>query len=342
MVSRLAILLSAALVSSGLSTCRGSAEQGSASQAGASAGTHGTPSSSGAASAEVELAGVDTSKLTPRERRDWSSYVSQISAPCADTPVSIAQCVKEKRSCGKCLPAAQYLVKQVAEGKTRDQANDAYKARFDNERIKNIDVSETPMKGDVSAPVTIVEWADFECPFCKRAAPSLEALVEKYPGKVRLFFKVYPLPSHPHGEPAARAFIAATIQGKPWEMHHKLFEAAQGLEPANIDGYAKDLGLKLDQFKADSANDKVKERIDRDKKQAEALNFQGTPLIYINGREFEAHGDFATELDDWVKLELSLLGQDGAAAKAPAPAPTQVASAKPAGSAVEKVAPEKK
>jgi len=338
MVSRFTILLSAALVSSGFSTCRGSAEPGTTSQAGGQTTASGA---SAAARADVELPGVDTSSLTPRERRDWSAFVSQLGSPCADTPVSIAQCVKEKRSCGKCLPAAKYLVKQVAAGKTRDQANDAYKARFDNERVKNIDVSETPMKGAATAPITVVEWADFECPFCKRAAPVLEGLVEKFPGKVRFFFKVYPLAIHPHAEPAARAFVAATIQGKPWEMHHRLFEAPQGLEPANLEGYAKDLGLKVDQFKADSANDKVAERVNRDKKQAEALNFQGTPLIYINGREFEAQGgDFSAELDEWIKLELDLLGQSSGVV-APAPGLPGAASSaagtpRPASSVLEK------
>lgn len=329
MVPRFTFLLAAGLVSAGVSTCRGSAEPGPTAQGGGQAIVPTAPSR-----ADVELAGVDTSSLTPRERRDWSAYVSQLLAPCADTPVPIATCVKEKRSCGKCLPAAKYLVKQVRDGKTRDQASDAYKSRFDNDRVKNIDVSETPMKGAATAPVTVVEWADFECGFCKKAAPALEALVEKFPGKVRFFFKVYPLAIHAHAEPAARAFVAATIQGKPWEMHHKLFDAPQGLEPGNLEGYAKELGLKVDQFKADSANEKVAERVNRDKKQAEALNFQGTPLIYINGREFEAHGDFNTELEDWIQLELDLLGAGAppttAATAATVPAPTGVPPAKSA------------
>jgi hypothetical protein len=77
------------------------------------------------------------------------------------------------------------------------------------------------------------------------------------------------------------------------------------------------------------------ERVNRDKKQAEALNFQGTPLIYINGREFEAHGDFSTELDEWIKLELDLLGQSSASVT-PAPSAPPAPPAKSAGTVLEK------
>lgn len=297
------VFLSAALLSSGLSTCRGSADAPATTS---SAGGTAAP----ATVADVDLPGVDTSSLTPRERREWSQFVSEMIAPCSDTPVPIAQCVKEKRSCAKCGPAAQFLVKEVRDGRTREAAMEAYRSRFDDSRAKNIDLSATPMRGPATAPVAVVEWADFECPFCKRAAPVLDQLVDKFQGKVRLYFKVYPLSSHVHGEPAARAFIAALGEGKGWEMHDKLFaNSPAGLEQSNFETYAKDLGLKLDAFKADMTSDATKQRIERDKKQAEALNFQGTPLIYINGREFESKGDFVNDLDEWVNFELELMGQ---------------------------------
>src|SRR5262249_14991357 len=158
-----------------------------------------------------------------REKREWSTYVSELLAPCPNEAVSIAQCVNENRKCAKCLPAARLLLKQVREGRSRSQAEDAFYARFAPDRMKSIDLGDTPSKGPPPAPVPICEFADFECPHCKHAAPVLEKIVDDSHGKVRLLFKFYPLQAHPHGELAARAAAAAISQGKFWEMHHALF-----------------------------------------------------------------------------------------------------------------------
>jgi protein-disulfide isomerase len=313
MLLRTGILaLSAALSSASFSTCRGSAEP--------------QPSSSGSANApaaNIELAGVDVSALTPRERREWSGYVSELLAPCADVPVSIAQCVKENRSCSRCLPAARYLVKEVREGRSKEQVSDGYKARFDSSKVKNIDLTGSPSKGPDTAPVTIVEWADFECPFCKRAYPVIDSMLDKFPGKVRLVYRVYPLSMHQHAEPAARAALAANIQGKFWEMHHKLFDTAPALETADIDKAAKAVGLDLGKLHTDEDSDAVTKKIEKDKKDAEAVGFQGTPLIYIDGREFEARGDLAAELEDWISTELSLTGNAADSKPVAAPGPSK-------------------
>ena len=305
------------LTAASFSTCRGTADNGS------STGGSGKPAVVG----EVELAGVDTSALTPRERREWASYVSETLAPCADTPVPIAQCVKERRGCTRCLPAAKFLVKEVREGRTREQAIDGYKARFENDKVKPIDVDGSPATGAATAPVTIVEWADFECPHCRAVMPVIDATVEKFPSKVRFVFKNYPLSMHSHAEPAARAAIAAAVQGKFWEMHHKLFKASS-LEVPDLERIARELGLGVDKLKTDMASDATTQRIEKDKKAAEAVGFGGTPLIFINGREFHGSGDFAADLEDWIRLELELAG-DPAPPAAPKPSSSVAAPSKP-------------
>src|SRR4051812_33519524 len=158
-----------------------------------------------AATPEVTLKGVDTSPLTPRERHDWAGQVSELLAPCPDTPVSIAKCVTENRPCKACLPAAQLLLKQVQAGKPKKDREEAFHARFDAGKTKTIVTDGSPEIGAPDAIVTIVEWADFECPFCRAFYPLLEELVHKYPTQVKLIFKFYPLQAHPHGEIAARA-----------------------------------------------------------------------------------------------------------------------------------------
>src|SRR5262249_27421135 len=198
------------------------------------------PSASGVE--EISLPGVDTGSLTSRERREWSTYVSELLAPCPDQPVSIAQCVKEGRNCSKCLPAAQLVLKQVRDGRSRSQVEDAFYARFSPDRIKPLNLEDSPGYGPPSAPVTIVEFADFECPHCRHAAPVLEKAVNDHSGKARLVYKFYPLQGHVHGDSAARAAVAAMRQGKFWEMHHVLFEHQEALEERDIEKYAKQVG----------------------------------------------------------------------------------------------------
>lgn len=279
----------------------------------------------------LTLPGVDTSKLTAREKEQWSGFVGELLAPCPDQPVSIAQCVTESRPCETCKPAAEFLVKQVTRGRTRAQAEDAFRLRFSPDEVKAVDISGSPSKGNEDAPVTIVEWADFECPFCGIASPLLDAALEKHPNQVRLVFKHFPLSSHEHSELAARAAVAAGLQGKFWEMHHALFKNQQDLDESMIERLASQLGLDLKRFNQDRRGEAAADRVTQDKKQAEKLSLRGTPMIYINGRSFDLESfDLAEDLDDWIRLEAGLRsGTTGAAPTAPAKgAPEPAATAK--------------
>ena len=281
---------------------------------------------------DVNLAGVDTSPLTPREKKDWSGYVSELLAPCSDVPVSVAQCVSEKRACSRCLPAAKFILKGVRDGMSREQIEKSYHGRFDADRIKNVAVLDSPAKGPANAPITLIEFADFECPFCAMMAPRLEDTWGKRSQQVRFVFKFMPLGGHPHGEIAARAAIAALDQGKFWEMHDKLFANRDHLEQPDLESYAKDLGLDLNKFRQDMNAQSTTDRIANDRKQADSLDVKGTPTIYINGREYDPQSD----LDEWLNLELGGGGGSpagllpgGTKAAANAPGPAADAAAKP-------------
>lgn len=285
----------------------------------------------------LTLEGVDTKSLTVREKEQWSSFVGELLAPCPDQPVSIAQCVTEKRDCETCKPAAEFLVKQVTRGRTRGQAEDAFRIRFSPDEQKTIDVGGSPSKGPDDAPVTIVEWADFECPFCGIASPMLDAVLAKYPGKVRLVFKHFPLSGHEYAEPAARAAVAAGIQGKFWEMHHALFKNQAHLDEAMIEKLARELGLDENKFNVDRKGEAAADRVSKDKKLAEKLGLRGTPMIYINGRYFDLESfDLGEDLDDWIQLELRLRTATGDPAPSPSPEATAEATAPAAGTAPQK------
>jgi protein-disulfide isomerase len=256
----------------------------------------------------VTLPGVDTGSLTAREKGDWSSYVSELLAPCPDQPVSVAQCVTESRDCKACLPAAKFLVKHVQSGKSRAQVEAAFRVRFAADQVKNIELGASPWKGAPDAPVVIVEWADFECSACGRAAPLLDELVKKHGGELKLVFKNYPLASHKNAEIAARAALAAHKQNKFWQMHHELFaQQTKGLDEPNLKRIAQSIGLDMKRFEQDMGSEAIADAVSADRKQGSAFDLQGTPTIYVNGRYFDlSQFDLNTDLEDWIKLEVEL------------------------------------
>lgn len=282
------------LVNLNVATCRSPAEGG------------GTEASQKEEAKIIRLEGIDTSALTPREQREWSTYVSDLLAPCSDQPVSLAQCIKESRPCSLCLPAAKFLVQRVTRGGTRSQVEQAFRTRFAADQVKSVDETGSPWKGAKDAPVVIVEWADFQCPYCAAAFPVLDQVVAQYPEYVRLVFKNYPLSSHEHSEIAARAAVAASRQGKFWEMHHALFENQQsGLDRPVLLKIAHDLGLDEKKFTADLDSEAVADEVNKDRKQAEKLDLRGTPMIYINGRHFELEQfNLLEDLNGWIELEI--------------------------------------
>ena len=260
----------------------------------------GGPASRGRAGQDLELPGVDTHEFTPRERHEFSTYVTQFPAPCSTVAVPIAECVTGNRPCPACLPAAQVIAKAVREGMSRDQVEHLYKERYDATSAVVIPVGSSPARGPENAPVTLVEFADFECPFCQKIAPELDALWEKHPTTVRFVFKFMPLSMHPHGELAARAAVAAQAQGKFWEMHHLLFAHGEHLDEAALKGYATSIGLDIERFRVDLESDATKARIEADRKLGDALKVKGTPTLFINGREYDAKID----IDEWVDGEI--------------------------------------
>ncbi len=252
---------------------------------------------------DVNLGEVDTSTLTPREKRDWSGYVSELLAPCSDTPVSLAQCVQEKRACSRCLPAAKMILRAVRDGYAKEQVEHAFHNRFDADRVRNVPIDDSPARGSSSAPIVLVEFADFTCPHCQALAPSLDKFVDDRK-EIRFVYKFYPLigQGHERADPAARAAWAANIQGKFWEMHQKLFENPDNLEQGDFERYAKDLGLDVAKFRADMQAQGTTDKIATDRKLGDALDIHGTPTLFIDGREY----DKSQSLDDWVDLELQL------------------------------------
>jgi protein-disulfide isomerase len=196
---------------------------------------------------------------------------------------------------------------QVREGKTQSQVNAAYKSRFAADTVIPLELTGSPSKGAPDAPITIVEWADFECPACKAASPVLDQVVAENKD-VRLVFKNFPLDIHQNAELAARAAVAADAQGKFWEMHKLMFDSTVPLVEATLLKFAQDLGLDLEQFKASLRSEATADRVAQDRKQGEEVKLRATPTVFVNGRLFEYGVDMKVGMDEWLGLERKLLG----------------------------------
>lgn len=156
--------------------------------------------------------------------------------------------------------------------------------RPDRNKRYDVSVGEAPTRGKADAPVTIVEWSDFQCPFCSRVEPTLDRIEKEYGDRVRFVFKHMPLSIHPQAGAAHAAAEAAHRQGRFWEMHDRIFENPRDLRRETLEGYAAEIGLDMDRFRKDVASEDVSRRIDEDIKQAGQLGVTGTPAFFINGK----------------------------------------------------------
>ncbi len=144
-----------------------------------------------------------------------------------------------------------------------------------------------PVKGNPRAPVTIVEFSDFQCPYCSRAEATLRQVEQAYGEKVRFAWKHEPLPMHPNALPAALAAEAAREQGKFWQMHEKLFANQTALSPDGYERWAKEIGLDMGRFRESLRSQKNRARIDEDVSLAQRIGATGTPTFFVNGQKIE-------------------------------------------------------
>ena len=141
-----------------------------------------------------------------------------------------------------------------------------------------------PSRGKREAPVTIVEFSDFQCPFCKRAATMVDDVVKQHGDAVRVVFRNFPLPYHKNAQLAAMAALAAKEQGRFWEMHDKLFAHQEALDRAAIDGFARELGLDVARFDAALDGGKLAEAVNKDVLAGGSF-VEGTPTLFVNGHK---------------------------------------------------------
>ncbi|MDI3287725.1 thioredoxin domain-containing protein [Polyangium sp. 15x6] len=193
-------------------------------------------------------------------------------------------------------------------------------AQQEDKTVWKVPVGTSPAKGPETALVTIVEWSDFQCPFCSRVVPTLDEVVKTYGDKVRIVWKDNPLPMHPRAEPAAELAREARAQkGEAgfWAAYDLLWKNQQKLTDDDLLGYAKELGLNVDKVKTAILDKKYGAEITADQDLADELQASGTPHFFINGRRLvgaQPIEKFKTVIDEEIKKAQDLLAK-GVAAK---------------------------
>ena len=200
----------------------------------------------------------------------------------------------------KGVPAAQLYDKLTAANVAAAPPAPAAGAAPAAPTKQDVKIGAAPVKGPKSAPVTLVAFSDFQCPFCSRAVPVLKQIEETYKGKVRIAFKHLPLPFHDKAELAAEASMAANEQGKFWEYHDKLFANQTALDRPSLEKYAQELGLNAGKFKAALDSGKFKQYVADDSKAGAAVGATGTPTFFVNGKSIvgaQPFEQFKTAID---------------------------------------------
>lgn len=175
------------------------------------------------------------------------------------------------------------LEKKIDQGGARAATAPAA-AAVDPNKVYNLPAGGSPSKGPANAPVTIVEFADFQCPFCAKVPAVIDEVLKAYPNEVKFVYKQLPLPMHPNAMSAARAALAANKQGKYWPMYEKLFENQRALDMESLKKYAQEVGLDMAQFDKDAASPEIQKQIDEDVNLAKASLVNGTPTLFVNGK----------------------------------------------------------
>jgi len=141
----------------------------------------------------------------------------------------------------------------------------------------------TPL-GKADAKVTIVEFSDFQCPYCQRMATTLDDILKQYPNDVKIYFKNRPLNSiHQFAQGASEAAEAAREQGKFWDMYEVIFKNRNALDTASLEKYAQQVGLDMNKYKKGMESGAFKALVGKDSEEAEKLGINSTPTVFING-----------------------------------------------------------
>jgi len=243
----------------------------------------------------TSLPKVDLSGLTPAQTTHALKLMRQMDCSCR-CGMKVAECRMKDPSCAYSRGMAGIIVDSIRHGKTDQQAlaavaaSDIGKGPADHNKLLedpvNISLTEAPVRGPAAARITLVEFSDFQCPFCIAATPQLESVLKAYPAQVKLAFKEFPLDTHAQAPLAAAAAVAANKQGKFWPMYDGLFAQKGNLSRKVVLGLAASAGLDMKRFQQDLDSAEVKRAVERDMSEGEHIGVDSTPTLFMNGQRY--------------------------------------------------------
>jgi len=240
-----------------------------------------------------DLPGVKLNGLSAAQKAQVMAIAQQTQCTC-QCGMTVALCIARDPNCMTSKTLATAAARQLRAGKTPAAAraaltDAAYIAKLKEELESipaDLKLAGAPARGPEGARVTVVEFSDFQCPFCKGGADALTALARAYPNDVRLVFKQFPLEMHSQAALAAEASLAAHAQGKFWPMHDRIFANPRALTEANLVAWAKELGLDSARFARELAAHTYRATVTRETREGIEAGVQGTPTVFVNGRQY--------------------------------------------------------
>ncbi|HLK21017.1 MAG TPA: thioredoxin domain-containing protein [Bryobacteraceae bacterium] len=238
-----------------------------------------------------KLGSIDLSALTPAQKQAVLKITREQDCSCL-CGMKVAECVNRDPNCSYSKALTAIAIKGVQEGKSlveisklMDASPKAHRPKLLEDPVA-IPVAGSPTRGPNDARITIVEFSDFECPYCSIAVGEVNTIMSAYPKDIKLIYKQFPLSMHPHAPMAAAASLAANQQGKFWQMHDALFKNFRKLSRENILALAKEIGLDMTKFIADLDSPKYQAVVQKDVADGETAGVYGTPSFFINGKHY--------------------------------------------------------
>jgi protein-disulfide isomerase len=245
------------------------------------------------------LPGVDLTGLTKAQKDVALSVLRNDGCVCG-CDMKIAECRMEDPKCAFSRRLSDYVVHEASAGKTAAAIREGLAKLSANalpvieEKPVKLNIDGDPVKGPANAKVTIVEFSDFQCPYCAKAVGEVNQVMQKFPKDVRLIFKQYPLDIHSQAEIAAEAALSANAQGKFWELHDKMYANFRSINRDKILVWAKEAGVDVDKLRADLDSHKYAARVQAESNEGDGVGVEGTPTFFINGRRLNVSFELST------------------------------------------------
>lgn len=256
-----------------------------------------------------QVLGADTSRLNAQQRTQAASLMRSEFCyfGCSRT---IARCLEASSPNRTARRLAGYVVRQVLAGRSNEQIHEGIQQRGLSAHpleTASIDLSNAQCIGPADAPVTVVEYADFECPMCRVISPVLHRVVNGMQPNVRMCFKHFPVRGHDRAVPASAAAVAAARQNRFWQIHEILYSIAPRLSDENLVDAARRAGVpNIEQWQTDRQDQAVIQQVAGDKAEGMRNGVRGTPTIFVNGKEYLGRKDEA-EIRDRLEEELDIV-----------------------------------